>query len=480
MSAIIGRAKQIAEIQRLYGSGKAELLAVYGRRRIGKTFLVDESLKGKITFRHAGLSPIEKGSKKVGLKEQLKHFHISLKLHGYQGKQAPKSWLDAFYMLEELLQQKDNGERQVVFLDELPWLDTQRSGFLTAFEGFWNTWGCHRDNLMLVVCGSANSWILDNLIDSHGGLYGRTTYEIRLSPFTLGECREFHQSRGIEMSDYDTVQSYMALGGIPYYLGYIERDLSIAQNIDQLFWSRDARLRNEFDRLFESAFDAPDVIKKIVKKLATRHRGFTRKEIVEAGIAPDCGQLSRRLKALVASDFVTEYVPFGCGKKDLHYKLSDPFCLFYLHFVADTPAKEGYWLSHLDAQSTISWRGLAFEDVCFQHIPQIKAAIGISDVDTDESAWAVKGTPDEKGAQIDLLIVRKDNVVNMCEMKFYSDEFTVDKDYDLTIRHRQRLLSEQLPKKFSVHPTLISTFGIRHGAYSTVFLKQLTISDLFR
>ena len=125
---------------------KAQMVAVYGRRRVGKTFLVDEALKGRITFRHAGLSPNNEDSgKKNLLKDQLKHFYHSLLLHGMKKSKQPTSWLDAFFMLEQHLSSIDDGSRQVVFLDELPWLDTPRSGFLTAFEAFWNTWGCHRD-----------------------------------------------------------------------------------------------------------------------------------------------------------------------------------------------------------------------------------------------------------------------------------------------------------------------------------------------
>ena len=262
MSSIIGRDKEIKELVELYNSDKSEFVAVYGRRRVGKTFLIDEALKGKITFRHAGLSPVDEEGKKNSLKDQLKHFYFSLQMQGMKKSKCPSSWMEAFFMLSQLLEAKDNGKRQVVFLDELPWMDTPRSGFITAFEGFWNTWGCHRDNLMLVVCGSANSWMLDNLVNSHGGLYGRTTYEVKLSPFKLGECEQFLKKKGIRMSRYDIVQSYMVLGGIPYYLGYMKKGLSLAQNIDLLFFEKDAKLRNEYDRLFASVFSNPEQIKR--------------------------------------------------------------------------------------------------------------------------------------------------------------------------------------------------------------------------
>ena len=455
------------------------MLVIYGRRRIGKTFLVDESLKGRITFRHAGLSPVEKNGKN-SLKAQLKHFHTSLKLHGCTDSKAPQSWFDAFYLLAQFLQSNDTGERQVVFLDELPWMDTPRSGFVTAFEGFWNTWACHRSNFMLVVCGSANSWMLDNLIDSRGGLYGRATYEIRLAPFNLAECREFYQSRGIMMSPYDMVQCYMVLGGIPFYLNYLKKELSLAQNISALFWGKSPRLRDEYQRLFSSIFDSPDEIMRIVKLLSKRQMGYNRTSIAEELRLTSGTMLSKRLKALVASDFVSEYVPFGHSKKDVHYKLTDPFCLFCLRFVVGNSSDDDdYWTSICTSASCTSWKGIAFEGVCFSHIKQIKAALGIGGVSSQVSQWSTHGEGGDRGAQVDMLISRNDNVVNMCEMKFYSNEFIVDKDYEATIRHRISLLSELLPKRYAIHPTAITTYGIKRNQYSDIFIRQLTIDALF-
>ena len=282
---MIGRNAETKILNNLYNSGRAELVAVYGRRRVGKTFLVDETFLDRITFRHAGLSPAEEDTKGL-LQTQLNHFYKSLIIHGMEPCDKPTNWLDAFFLLETYLQQKDDGTRQLVFLDELPWLDSPRSGFIQAFEGFWNTWGCHRKNLMVIVCGSANSWIQDQLINNQGGLYGRLNYELKLSPFNLFECEQFYQSRNIHFSRYDMVQSYMIFGGIPYYLGYIDNSLSLAQNIDRLFFARQGILKNEFDRLFNSVFTSPEAVKSIVKLLYTRNAGYTRKEIIDKLLKP--------------------------------------------------------------------------------------------------------------------------------------------------------------------------------------------------
>ena len=474
---MIGRKKETNELNRLYNSGKAELVAIYGRRRIGKTYLVDETFKGHITFRHAGLSPID-GNKKGQLKAQLEHFYYSLLLQGMKKSKKPGNWLEAFYLLETFLESNDNGGRQLVFLDELPWLDTPRSGFMTAFEGFWNTWGCHRDNLMVVVCGSANSWILDNLINNHGGLYNRVTYEIKLKPFTLNECEKFFESKNVKMSRYDIVQSYMILGGIPYYMGYFQSGMSLAQNIDNMIFSKSGQLRDEYNRLFASVFSNPELMKDIVGVLYTRNAGYTRSEIVEKISINDGGTLSQSLNALIASDFVVKYIPFGKGKKE-HYKLIDPFCMFYLHFVdKKKEVDEKFWQQNISTQQVVSWRGFAYESVCFNHISQIKRALGIAGVTTTHSAWS-KRSDDVEGMQIDLLISRNDNVVNMCEIKYYGDKFAVDKGYYQVLLHRQEILSKELSPRVSVHNTLITTFGLVYNEYSGIFSNVLTLDDLF-
>lgn len=474
---MIGREKEKKELEKLYASGQAEMVAVYGRRRVGKTYLVDEVLRGKITFRHAGLSPT---GEPVGLlRAQLDHFYNSLKLYGLENEQRPGNWLDAFFMLEKLLQNIDDGSRQVVFLDELPWLDSPRSGFIRAFEGFWNTWGCHRNNLMVVICGSANSWMMNELINNHGGLYGRVTHEIKLSPFTLAECEAFYSSKNIPFSRYDIVQSYMIFGGIPYYMGYMDEELSLAQNVDRVFFDKNAPLKSEYDRLFESVFKNPEVIKSIVELLYTRNMGYTRKEIAEKLQVADGGHLTKNLNALTASDFVTRYVPFGLSKREEYYKLIDPFCMFFLHFVKRQTEKNNYfWQQNSTMPGIVAWRGLAFENVCFNHIPQIKNALGISGVITSESAWTKKAD-DEEGMQIDLLIIRKDNVVNMCEIKFYSDDFVVSKEYYRTIQRRSEKLQAMLSPKTAVYSTLITSYGLKKNEYSSVFIKTINFDNLF-
>ena len=474
---MIGRTQEQEELRRRYKRRKAEFIAVYGRRRVGKTTLVDETFHGQFSFRHAGLSPLEE-SGPGALAAQLRHFCHSLKDYGLAVEQVPGNWLDAFYLLEQLLKQKENGSRMVVFLDELPWMDTPRSGFITALEGFWNNWGCHQSNLMLIVCGSATSWILDHLVNSHGGLYGRVTCEIRLSPFTLNECEQLLRENDVRFSRYDIVQCYMVFGGIPYYLDALDGRYSLAQNVDRLFFADNARFQEEYDRLFSSVFSNPGSMKTIVERLYTRKSGYTRKELTAIPGLPTGGALTACLKSLEGSDFIEKYVPFGEGKREARYRLTDPFCLFYLHFMSGRQkADPQFWVHHQSAQDVVTWRGLAFENVCFRHIPQIKQALGISGIRSSQSAWILRG--EKENTQIDLLIERDDHVVNACEIKFYSDAFTVDKAYYRELLRRQSLLANRLPRKMAVYQTLISTYGLNPNEYSGVFAQDLTMDDLF-
>ena len=478
MCTIIGRKQEIADLNRYCNSGKAEFIAVYGRRRVGKTFLVNEVLGDAMAFRHTGLSPYDR-KRKVSLKDQLQNFYFSLIRHGMEGISQPKSWLEAFFMLERLLEQKDNGTRQVVFIDELPWMDTPRSGFLTALEAFWNGWGNAQHQLCLVVCGSATSWMLDNLINNKGGLYGRLTGEMKLSPFTLRECEEFFLSRDIKMSRYNIIQAYMILGGIPYYLNCFNPTLSLAQNIDALFFQPKAKLGDEFKRLFHSVFDNAEECMKIIQALGKRHGGYTREELAtKTGINPN-GDFTKMLKALIGSEFINRYVPFGAGKREEHYKLTDCFCWFWLHFKENADIKEtDYWQHHQKESEVNAWRGIAFEEVCMQHVHQIKTAMQIAGVASIESALIVKGSKNNDGMQIDLLIDRADDIVNVCEMKYSKSQFTVTKTYAEKLSKRIANLESALPEKTFLL-TLVTVNGLERNLHSDIFVHTITANELF-
>ena len=475
---IIGRKREIEELEALYDSGKPEFVAIYGRRRVGKTYLVKELFKDRFTFWHTGLSPYDR-ERKYLMREQLQTFFYSLQDYGLTGESCPKSWLEAFRLLEKLLTMKDDGKRMLVFIDELPWMDTARSRFIPAFEHFWNGWAVRHDNIMLIVCGSATTWMTDNVINNKGGLYNRLNKEIRLTPFTLSECEDYFRYRNISMSRYEMVQAFMTFGGIPHYLSLFDKRLSLPQNIDALLFNRNAKLQNEFERLFGSLFKNSEDCMKVVRLLATRRSGYSREEILKATKIKDGGGASDILRALAANEFIIAYQPFGQPKL-LHYRLCDHFCLFYLQFLdKKQKAEEHFWQENYRSGKLNAWRGYAFEEICFSHIQQIKAALGISGINTSVSSWIPRDDNGKPLSQMDLIIERADNNVNLCEIKFYSTAYTIDKQYDAKLRDRVQMLINILPPKQTVKLTTITTFGLKRNEYSGQVQSSITMDDLF-
>ena len=478
MSDIIGRKQQIEELISLFRKKQSQLVAVYGRRRVGKTYLVRELFKEHFAFYHTGVSPLELDGTNL-LEAQLEAFHSSLIRYGAESAPRPKKWMEAFDRLTALLEKQDKNKRMVVFIDEMPWMDTPRSGFVTAFEHFWNGWGAGQDNLMLIVCGSATSWIQDNLVNSYGGLYDRVNAEIQLSPFTLNETELLLKSQEVTLSRYDILQLYMAVGGIPMYLSYVQSGLSLAQIIDNLYFDRKAKLKDEFERLFNSLFRSPEPYKAIIRLLAKRQSGYSREEISEKTGIVAGKSLSQALHALEASDFIERYKPFENNKRNLQYRLIDPFCLFYLDQVEGRGRGEHFWRDNENHPSLNPWRGRAFENACLSHVNQIKTALGVGGVSSENTAWTMRGMDGQKGMQIDLIISRSDRVINLCEMKFVNTEFEVKNDYEMKLRERLQWMIDHVSRTHNVQMTLVTTYGLKYGLHSGVFQRTVTLDSLF-
>jgi AAA+ ATPase superfamily predicted ATPase len=476
---MIGRTEEQYELNRLYEKKQSDFAVIYGRRRIGKTYLVNNVFRGRYAFHHTGLPPYNEKGIKVTLKDQLESFYLSLQLFGMKKSARPKSWLEAFFMLKKLLQDKDDGSKQVVFIDELPWMDMKRSNFLPAFEEFYNGWCSERGNVLLIVCGSANSWIQKNLILNSGGLHNRLTYQKKLLPFTLGECEEYLADQNVQFSRYDIVQSYMLFGGIPYYLSYMDGRFSLPQNVDRLLFNENPILKDEYDNLFKSSFDHPEKAKEIIEYLYSKNIGYTRSELTRKFSDISGSTLTDILDTLEKSDFLIRYIPFSSGKREEKYRLTDPYCLSYLSFLKDNKARENFWQYNMNASSLNTWRGFAFENVCYRHFKQILKALGILGVEATQSIWIKAKDADSEGTQIDLIIERADHVVNLCELKFYSDEYVVDAGYEKKMRTRASLVSELVSPKKVVRNTLITTYGLKRNPYSGVFTNVITLEDLF-
>ncbi len=477
MEKLIGRHRECEELKRLFETQRAEFVAICGRRRVGKTFLVRQVFRNQFAFSHAGISTAELKTKHL-LQTQLQNFGYSLRYFGLELDHELADWFEAFHELIRLLEQKRDGRRQVVFIDELPWLDTPRSGFISALENFWNGWGAYQDDLLLIVCGSATAWMMDKLINNHGGLYGRLTKVLHLAPFSLGECEEYYHAAGIQLSRFDQLQAYMIFGGIPFYLSGLKKGLSLVQNVDELFFRNNAPLSGELDRMFASLFVNHSDYYRIVSLLGTCSLGFSRNEISQKSGIKSGGSLTTILQSLISSDFIVEYIPYGSGIREKRYKLTDCFSLFCLHFnKKKSTGNPHFWQESFQTPAIRAWSGHAFENLCFLHLPQIKRALGISGVHCQAEPWY--GKTKEHKAQIDMLLVRKDRVMNVCEMKYTQGEYAMTEQDDREIRRKLTVLQEETGTDYALLPTLITTFGLASGQYANIIQNTITMDALF-
>ncbi len=478
---MVGRIEEKKLLKSLFDEEEPQFVAVYGRRRIGKTYLVRESFNHQFTFQHTGISNlnIDNRSRK---QEQLDKFAESLEEAGIKPSKRLSSWSEAFNGLKEVIK-RSNEKKKVIFIDELSWMDTKDSGLISALESFWNGWATARKekDIILIVCASATYWMIDNVVNSRGGLHNRLTAQIHLKPFTLSECREYLASRNILFSIHQILQCYMILGGVPYYWSLLKKGKSLPQNIDDLFFKENAPLRNEYDNLYRALFTKPDKYIRIVEALSSKKKGMSREEISKITKLASSGDLSKKLSELENCGFIRSYVPFGYKKRNLIYQLIDNYTLFYHQFLKNKSYDENAWQNLSNTPAVISWSGTAFERVCLEHVPQIKAALGISGVYTEVNTWQCLPEPDEGifGSQIDLLIVRKDQVINLCEMKYSDAEYIVTHAF---VRDQNRKISDFRLKtgtKYAIHSTLITTYGIEGSAYAGEIQAIITAEDLF-
>ena len=468
---MIGRTKEIEELIRLYESDESEFVAVYGRRRVGKTYLVRETFSDRFAFHHTGLPNATKH-------QQLVHFKESLAAAGARVK-TPRNWFEAFHALREVVA-RSAFRRKVVFIDELPWMDTAKSDFLMALETFWNEWASARKDIVLIVCGSAAAWMVKNLFRNRGGLHNRVTARICLQPFTLGECEMFAAERGLGMSRADIAECYMALGGIPYYWRYLARGMSLAQNLDRLCFAVDAPLKGEFDELYSSLFRDAISYKKVVAALAKKKIGMTRLELIETLDISTTGRLSESLKTLEASGFIRSYRSYGAKKKNAIYQLTDPFTLFHFRFLETPSTDEHFWSSTLSSPAQAAWRGLAFERLCLLHLSQVRRALGVGSIHVEAYGWSFKGDetyPD--GVQIDLVLERADNVINICEMKYSANVYAIDKAYDSALGRKIATFAGVTGTRKAIHLTLVTVNGLLRNQYSGRVQSEVVLADLF-
>lgn len=472
---LIGRKQEKETFKHCLESSESKLIAVYGRRRVGKTFLVRRYFQTKIKFEVAGLH-------NANLKEQLVHFSTTLAKHGWQeaGIHTPTSWQQAFDMLERFISSLSGQGKKVIFLDELPWFDTPKSKFLMAFENFWNAYCTRRSDIVCVICGSAASWIIKKVLKNKGGLHNRVAEKIRLTQFNLSEVELFLKAKGIRWSQYDIAQLYLTTGGVPYYLDAVRKGESVVQFVNRACFSKDGVLEDEYHVLFSSLFDKSERHYEIVEALNGKKIGLTRKEIIQKTTLPSGGSLTTALNELEESGFIEKAIPYQKNKTKVLYKLIDNFVIFYLKFMNSNPTRSGKnWNNIIKTQSWISWSGLAFERLCFMHITQIKRALKLEAIESTVASW--QKADKQEGTQIDMIIDRADRIINLCEIKFAKADFIIDKGYAKKLRNKMHLFGGLASnKRKNIFLTMITTFGtVDNEYYKELVQSEVTLEDLF-
>lgn len=470
---LVGRKEEKETLRMALNADEAQLIAVYGRRRVGKTFLIRESFGNKFCFQFTG-------APKMKARQQLARFRLALKRQGLKDVQPIRNWLEAFSELIRFIEMQPEGKK-VIFLDELPWMDAPRSEFLSEFEVFWNGWASAHKDIVLIICGSSTSWMVKKIFRNKGGLYNRLTRRIYLRPFTLAECEELVKLRGIVMTRQQILEGYMIFGGIPYYWSLLQPGRSLAQNVDKLMFSEGGEMHDEFDMLYASLFNRPERYIQVISILSGKKSGMTRSEIIDEGDFKNNGDFTDILNDLEWCGFIRSYYLPGKNVKDRVWQLMDNFTIFYFAFQKDKHQPSDFWETVQGTPLYNTWCGLAFERVCMQHVDQIKRKLGISGVLTYQYAWRYQGDKKLglKGVQIDLLIDRNDGIIDLCEMKYSKDEFAITEGYSRELARKASTFSQVTKTRKAVHTVMITTYGLTHNAYSNDIQNQVTMDDLF-
>ncbi len=473
MDRLIGRQSEQALLQECLASGRSEFVVIYGRRRIGKTFLVRRFFKDKYAFSFVGMHNADK-------ELQLAEFAKALQRYS-QLPLAPtlKNWTDAFHCLQKMLEAVKDKGKKVIFLDEMPWMETPKSDFVSALENFWNGWAAMRDDIMLVACGSATSWMVDKLLHNQGGLFNRITRKIYLRPFLLREVEEYLDSKGFNWNRYQIAQAYMILGGVPFYLSLLNPRQSLLANIDELFFSgHQAMLSAEYNELYATLFKRPENYLMVIKVLAERKEGFSRQELAERTKLSGAA-LTKVLSDLELCDFILVYARFGNKKNNAIYRIKDFYTLFYYKYVEGQNTQDPLRWTHLSSsQQVVSWQGFSFELLCLLHLEQIKKTLGIDRILNDSSAW--RSRQSDRNTQIDLVINRADHNINLCEMKFANGLYAIDKSYEQKLLERMSIFRAETKTRCSTRLTMVTTYGVLKNKHSGLVDDEIVLDDLFQ
>lgn len=473
---LIGRESEKETLLNTLQEEYSQFIAVYGRRRVGKTFLIREAFNYKFAFQYTGAANLT-------VRKQLARFRNALKQQGLKDVPLLTSWMDAFYELERYLESLPEGKK-VVFLDELSWMDAPRSSFLSVLESFWNGWATMRKDIVLIVCGSSTSWMVKKILRNRGGLHNRLNHRIMLRPFTLNKCEELAKHLHIGYTRQQILETYMVFGGVPYYWTLLQKGNSLPMNIDRLIFANEGDLHDEYKELYYSLFKQPELYIKTIEILAKCKSGLSREQLVNSW-GDKVEKLSGSTIKGILDDlewcgFIRKYHMIGNKKKGAIYQLMDLFTIFYLDFMSNN-ASDNFWQKQIGTPRYNTWCGFAFERVCLWHIDQIKKALGISGVYTEQYAWRQMANikKEIKGAQVDLLIDRNDGIIDLCELKHYKSAFAISPSYASELQEREVLFAETTQTQKAVHTIMVTTNGLIHNENIANIQGEINMEDLF-
>lgn len=482
---IVGRVEERRVLSEAAQGDRAALVAIYGRRRVGKTHLVRNHLEPL-----AGTYFEAIGQHAAPREVQLDNFKQRLE-SVFFGHRLPRltDWREALSLLGDgviAAAERKPTKPVVVFFDELPWLATHRSGLLPAIDYLWNARLSRVPNLVWVLCGSAASFMLDRLINAKGGLHNRITHRLRLEPFRLGEVRELLARRGLRRGTMQALELYMAFGGVPYYLLQVPSGMSASQAIGHVCFGQAGQLRDEFGRLFASLFDDASDHERLVRAAATSRGGMSRDELIAAAGLKSGGRATRWLDELEAAGFLARFVPYGRTTRDASYRLVDEYSLFHLRWIEPAPASSfgargtKHWISKASSPAFRAWAGYAFEGICLKHTAQIEKALGIDTMANEVGTWrhvARRGAHDDAGAQVDLLFDRPDGIINLCEIKHAAEEFVLTKALAKELVTKAEIFRARTNTKKEVVTTLITTLGLRPGLWNDEVIDSVVTAE---
>ena len=493
---MIGRKKEIKLLNEICDLEESSLVAIYGRRRIGKTYLVNHMFKKYrqdcLFFEFTGAYDGDKRGQIDNFIDQVyEWFYVEPSFE-------IKSWSDAFRFLKRTIdkeiKKRDSNEKVIVFLDEVPWIDrSNKGGFLSALGYFWNTWCEPRENVVLILCGSNSSWIRDKILkNARGSLYQRVTHQISMYPFDLKETKAYLlEQKGFMIDNKTVTDIYMIFGGVAKYLSFLNPNESSAENIDRVFFSIHGSMYREYDELFSSLFaDKSDYYKSVIELLCTRRSGFSLSDISKAFNEKLGGKLRLAIAELEECGFIKGLSKYGNSVRGVNYMIVDPYILFHHKWIKGFSRNDiatlpnNYWLHKSSSQSYAVWSGYAFEIVVMVNIRLYLNAIGRLGFFSGVYHWQhMAKSEDEQGAQIDMVVNYGNNIFDILECKYYNSEYVISKEYAKNIKNKLSMFKKYglySKQKSELRLVFLTSYGVKMNAEAhSLNISRVCLDDLF-